>query len=222
MRSMLLAGLGFAVITLGFANAARADSFAISSGAIHVDIEGDWFDLQGSGFTIRSTSGTGVAIPKTFDGLCFPCSAGDMVDLGFTTIGGDRAAGFGPATVAGVSYEQVYYRADLRVMADAQPFPATTDNLRLLQPFLFTGDISGYRDPDFTSLAFSLPLRGMGRAHTLFIYDAGRQAHFPEEGQIAYDFSPAHPVPEPATLLMLGAGLSAIEARRWRKRRRAE
>ena len=210
----------FGLFTLAMPVSARADPVTVTNGTLAIDIEGDWFDLRGANFVISAVPGTGFHIPLSFDGLCFPCRAGDNLDLGFQTDGGQQPVGFGPATFGGVTYPELFYTAELNVMAEAQAFPVSTDTLRITQPFVFTGSIHAFTDPVYSILAFSTDLRGRGSADTLFLYAPTLNAHFPEEGRIAYDFAAAQPVPEPATLMMFGSGLCGIAVRRWQRRRK--
>jgi hypothetical protein len=218
MRFIMALGVG--VIALGMTDTARADPILVGSGAIHLDIEGDWFDLRGSGFAIRSTGGTGLVISREFASFCFPCRAGDLLDFSFTTIGAEQPVGFGPATFAGTSHPELFYRAELIATATAQRFPETTDSaLEILQPFMFTGVIRAFTDPDFSTLAFSAELRGRGRASTHFFRDDATGSYFPEEGQLVYQFEPPRPIPEPGTLLLSAAGVAVMAARRRKSRR---
>jgi hypothetical protein len=56
-------------------------------------------------------------------------------------------------------------------------------------------------------------ISGVGTASARFVRDGG--AYRPD-GTVTYDFQP---VPEPATMLLISTGLSAIGAARWRRRR---
>lgn len=79
-----------------------------------------------------------------------------------------------------------------------------------LRPFTFVGQLSGYASPDRTGTPiFDLTLIGSGTARLSMALENGRYSF----SSLDYNFE-ADPVPEPATLLLVGAGAALI----WRRR----
>jgi hypothetical protein len=80
------------------------------------------------------------------------------------------------------------------------------------RPFTFAGQLTGYASPDRTGTPiFDLSLTGSGTATLSMVLDNGRYSF----SSLDYDFEAA-PVPEPGTLLLVGAGAALI----WRRRER--
>lgn len=161
-----------------------------------------------------------------FAPVCSPCRAGETVSInGRLTDGGNL--GFGPATVNGVDYGRVYfYSTNLIFNAPliVVPFddsPVVTVNV----PFTMTGGIALSLAPDRQLPPFfSTALNGQGIASFILnSYDGGPLfGRLYDLREITFNFSPAAPaaVPEPATLILFGTGLTAVAARYRRHRRR--
>ena len=198
------------------AGSAHADPVRITGGAIVFDIEGDFFGLRGTDFVLRGDM-LGDDIPVDGPVSCFPCRPGvDRLDYSFTTTGGEVFLGSGPATFGGNSYSNVYYRAQLTVTAAARIFPTDLGiGGQVSEEFTLTGSLRAFLDPGFSDLAFATALAGGGLARTSWSFFEG--AYFPDEGQTVYEFSPADPVPEPATFVLFGLG-AAVLARRARRK----
>jgi hypothetical protein len=215
--------VGVGLVALSMTGTAEADPVLITSGAFFLDFEGDWMTVSGPGFSLSTASaGSGIAthIPMSFRNLCFPCQAGDVLDLSISTTGGEQAIGVGPATFGGKSYAELFYRAELSFIGTPQTFPDVELSFTSSQPFVFTGFLRAFLDSDFSTLVFSTALSGRGRAHGGFF--SSDEGHFPAlEHTFPYVFEEAAAVPEPATLLMIGVGLAGIGLRRARQNHRA-
>jgi hypothetical protein len=72
---------------------------------------------------------------------------------------------------------------------------------------------AGPSDPVFTKA-----LLGSGTASATFIFFGGESGPFFTATDLRYDFDQTEPVPEPTTLLLVGAGTAIVAARRRRAR----
>jgi hypothetical protein len=177
---------------------------------------GNRVNLSGPGFAIDARVGHLDGYVGPFD--CTPCTPGTLLNAGgvlSTTVFGN-----GTLTLHGITYP----------VTEFLDSPATLYmelSGSLLAP-VFAGISTSVTVP-FTmrsrvliDLAHRATIRGGGTA-TVFFEPSGA---FPDDGPlwsttaVQYDFSDAAPVPEPATLLMVGGGLAA--AAYARRRRRSE
>jgi hypothetical protein len=194
---------------------ASADSIQlITSGSIVADLganpDSATFTLAGDSFNLSGRSMDGAAWAG-----CNPCLAG-------TTTTAQVAMGDGnvSGTVNGSSFENLRLGGLLLIFQPLMlPVDATTP-MTVTFPFAVDSSrsilrgMAGPRGPDET-VVFSLPLAGTGIATLTLQTDPFRSDTF-NPAALRFDFGPSSPAPtpEPGTVILFGAGLAAILARR--------
>ena len=195
---------------------ARADSIVITGGSASVgNFVGGPFTLVGGGSVVRGGFNFGPS-------SCSPCRAGETVSLNTFNSGLDLRSG--AATVNGASYAQLHYDGFLRFDANLVSPNESSSMITVTTPFLFTGSLLGCTTSTITgcrpeNFVFSSLLTGQGLATAVFTGFASPTGRLYSLHSVTYTFGPANPVPEPATLTLLGTGLaSGIGALRKRRR----
>lgn len=198
-------------------SSAKADTFTLTSGRIFTGF--DFFNISVSGPNISINGGAaGEPGNLTFATCTFPCAPGSILNVGGTVPAALLNIGFSPATVTlnGVTFPQIFFTGELTFTGSAvlpsdfvtgQPFQV---------PFTMQGQFIGFTPCPGTlrcNQVFDITVTGSGIA-TATIPQFGRRT-------AVYVFSPAvEPVPEPATLGLLGIGLSAVFAKVRRRHRK--
>jgi hypothetical protein len=206
------------ILSLLFGRPAGAEPLAVTSGFLIFTDEPGGFLLVGNDFAV-----TGEWFPRVVSGTfwfdrCQPCAPGSVVDFGSTTYSFSQSdLSFAPSSgvLGGTSYSELFLDAELTFNGPRVVAPLTGGNSQ--GSFTMEGSIAAYLHRSHTSgPVWSSDLVGSGVAVASFgpLFESGL---FLDE--LEYGFVESDPVPEPSTLLLIGAGLAA-GARRFRKARR--
>jgi hypothetical protein len=223
VKRNIVGALACALLLAG--GTARADPLLVTSGSYTDGSFTGFWTLMGNGFSLTGASeGSAGGLFQS----CKPCGWEPApVALNFTThVFGGPFLGGRPGTFDGVSYPTTVFDGELHFFAPS--FSAAVlspTNLILTAPFTMNGHLVGFPNgsAEFNGMPrlFESDFVGRGTATARFVQDPTEpnQPNLFEVMSVVYQFeSNAAPTPEPATLLMFGAGL-VIVSHRLRRRR---
>jgi hypothetical protein len=209
------------IILLGCAYQAQADTLTITSGFLtrspaqvsptYTFVAQD-FNVSGQG---NGSGGHSLS--------CGTCEVGSIVNINVTYAG--MALGSGPATINGISYSTLFYSGTIQFSSSGiigPPLDPTSSIITIISPFTMSGDFSAFlADPAISgpqTPVFSTLVNGQGIA-IIQLVGSGMPGDPRSVYSVTYNFQ-AEPIPEPATLLLLGSGLAGVAAK-VKKRRKA-
>jgi hypothetical protein len=204
MPTLMLRVVGVVAMMLVTAVSVTADPVRVASGLLSMDTGGPAY------FVLRTSDGRSFEaepIHVDWPAECFyRCSTGDVIPLSSTVTNYDGPVVFradGMPAYPDIAF--AFLAPSVTLGSDAGSVEGP--HLVFRRPFTFTGQLAGYADAELAGAPlFDMTLAGTGVARLTMGIEDGRYSF----SSLEYAFQSIDPVPEPGTLLLVGAGAALL------------
>jgi hypothetical protein len=194
---------------------AQADPIRIIEGSIQVSVTMTDFNFQTSEHMFTGELETGQVPPVLLSGM-----PGDVLNLSTVLSGELSNFSVDNVNLDPTSFDFRFTGGPVTVPDIHFPTP-DGESGEVFAPFTFTGSL--LIPPGDGAPAQQFALTGSGRARSLFrlqFQDGEPLINAPRVSySVIYDFALSEPIPEPASVLLVGTGLLIAAARLWRQRK---